>query len=279
MVSSPENQLGENYPVTVSIINQDETKPYFLSGEGVTFFRFPMPENEVFAAQVEAYDPPEVAGSSLTYSLSDGENEKFRINQQSGLVYFNQPPNYEAPSDLNRDNVYEVQVKATDGVHHIYQNVVITVQDANDFPHVIEAVHYGTEDQTYEGNLTFADEDGDAYDFVTYNLPEFGELQLFDDYTFTYTPPADFASTDTFTVTLADPYGEATRVVEISLAPVNDPPEAEDDYVFYTNLKRSNRLQFNVRKRSSWSGCPGGGKLHSGFSYADRLFSGAYQFG
>ena len=27
---------------------------------------------------------------------------------------------------------------------------------------------------------------------------------------------------------------------------MNDPPVAEDDYVYYTDLKRSNRLQFNV---------------------------------
>jgi len=98
----------------------------------------------------------------------------------------------------------------------------------------------------FEGQLAFEDEDGDVWEFVNYALPEFGEVQLFDDYSFSYTPPADFFSVDTFSVTLADPYGQTSRQVQISLAPVNDPPAAEDDYVFYTNLKRSNRLQFNV---------------------------------
>ena len=103
---------------------------------------------------------------------------------------------------------------------------------------------------------------------ICLNLVNYNSL---DDYTFTYTPPADFADR-TLSPTLADPYGEATRVVEIS-ALVNDPPEAEDDGRFYTNLEGSNRLQFTVPQTIILSGCPGGGKLHS-LSYADRLFSG-----
>ena len=34
--------------------------------------------------------------------------------------------------------------------------------------------------------------------------------------------------------------------MQIAMAPVNDPPVAETDYVNYTDLKKSNRLQFNV---------------------------------
>jgi len=203
-------------------------------------------ENQKFAAQVTAKD--EIPGTSLSYELSGGEDVGlFRINELNGTLEFITPPNFEKPLDANRDNQYKFTVMATDGTFKVEQSVHVDILDANDFPNVVDAYFQGTEDEVFEGQLAFEDEDGDVWEFVNYTLPENnGTLELYADYSFTYTPPKDFASVDTFSIILSDPYGQGPSQVQIAMAPVNDPPVAETDYVYYTDLKKSNRLQFNV---------------------------------
>ena len=58
----------------------------------------------------------------------------FRINELNGTIEFKSAPNYEQPSDFDRDNFYEVDVSVSDGPHHVYQGVIVEVVDANDFP-------------------------------------------------------------------------------------------------------------------------------------------------
>ena len=60
-----------------------------------------------------------------------------RINELNGTIEFKSAPNYEQPSDFDRDNFYEVDVSVSDGPHHVYQGVIVEVVDANDFPHVV----------------------------------------------------------------------------------------------------------------------------------------------
>lgn len=239
---------GQSHPLKIKVINQDETPPEITSANGDSLMKVTVEENQILAAQVHAFDKPEVSGSVLKYDLSDGEDRSlFRVNELNGTLEFITPPNFERPSDFDRDNIYEVQVSVSDGPHFVYQTVIVEVLDANDFPNVVDAYFQGTEDEVFEGQLAFEDEDGDVWEFVNYTLPENnGTLELFEDYSFTYTPPKDFASVDTFSIILSDPYGQGTSQVQIAMAPVNDPPVAETDYVYYTDLKKSNRLQFNV---------------------------------
>ena len=239
-------ESGRPYKLIIKVTDADETKPYFTSAEGGDLLETLVLENQKFAAQVTAKD--EIPGTSLSYELSGGEDVGlFRINELNGTLEFITPPNFEKPLDANRDNQYKFTVMATDGTFKVEQSVHVDVNDSNDFPNVVDAYFQGTEDEVFEGQLAFEDEDGDVWEFVNYTLPENnGTLELYADYSFTYTPPKDFASVDTFSIILSDPYGQGTSQVQIAMAPVNDPPVAETDYVYYTDLKKSNRLQFNV---------------------------------
>jgi hypothetical protein len=256
-----ENPLGSSegeglngiYSLKVSVFDVDENPPKFKIANGSGPYQLTISENEIYAGQVVAEDIPEVSGVEVTYSLSGGvDGELFWLDKKKGEIKFLTAPNYEIPRDFNRNNIYDIQVMATDGTFMVYQDIEITVVDANDLPEVVEPIFFGIEDQVLEGNLSFFDEDGDSFEYIKennqpkYSTENGGTVQIFDDYSFSYTPPADFNSVDTFTLTLADPYGQVTRQVEISLEPVNDPPAAEDDYIFYTDLQRSNRLSFDV---------------------------------
>jgi hypothetical protein len=52
---------------------------------------------------------------AITYSIDSGADAaKFNINATTGALTFKVAPDFEAPGDANRDNVYEVVIKATD---------------------------------------------------------------------------------------------------------------------------------------------------------------------
>lgn len=66
---------------------------------------------------------------------------------------------------------------------------------------------------------------------VTQARAENGEVNLNSDGTITYTPYRDFNGPDTITYTVTDPDGNtATSFVAVTVTPVNDVPEAQDDY-------------------------------------------------
>src|SRR5262249_12009938 len=92
-----------------------------------------IPENTVAVTDVDATDPD--AGTTLTYSLAGGADQAlFGINGVTGALSFHALPNFEAPSDANGDNVYEVLVQASDGLLVDTQTLSITVTDINEAP-------------------------------------------------------------------------------------------------------------------------------------------------
>ena len=54
-------------------------------------------------------------GNTITYSLSGGTDQsQFSIGSSSGELQFNSSPDYDNPNDSNEDNVYEVEISASD---------------------------------------------------------------------------------------------------------------------------------------------------------------------
>ncbi len=90
-----------------------------------------VPENQTSAIDVNATDAD---GDTLTYSISGGADQNaFAINAATGIVTFNSAPDFENPTDAGANNVYDVQVTATDGNDgSTSQDIAITVTDANE---------------------------------------------------------------------------------------------------------------------------------------------------
>ena len=59
-------------------------------------------------------------GTTLTYSISGADAALFNIDATTGVITFKSSPNYEAPGDAGGNNVYDVNVTASDGTnsHH-----------------------------------------------------------------------------------------------------------------------------------------------------------------
>ena len=77
--------------------------------------------------------------SSITYSLRDDadayDNEFFAIDSETGDLTFITAPNFEAPADDNRDNVYDVKIDATDNDGGVGSTLLhVTVQNVTPDP-------------------------------------------------------------------------------------------------------------------------------------------------
>ncbi len=88
-----------------------------------TSFDISVQENQTTAFTVTASDPD---GDTITFSLSGTDASLLSITS-SGVVTFNPAPDYEAPSDANGDNVYEISATVSDGSLTDSENFRITV--------------------------------------------------------------------------------------------------------------------------------------------------------
>lgn len=88
-------------------------------------------ENETAVLTVTASDDD---GDSLTYSISGREDgAKFEIDPATGELKFVTAPDFEAPADNDRDNIYKVEVTVTDS-HDLATTrlIAVTVTDKSD---------------------------------------------------------------------------------------------------------------------------------------------------
>ena len=72
---------------------------------------------------------------SISYTLMGSDGAKFQLSSAQ-LLSFRARPDYENPTDANRDNVYEVTVRASDGTMHADRAVKVTVRDENEAPDI-----------------------------------------------------------------------------------------------------------------------------------------------
>jgi Ca2+-binding RTX toxin-like protein len=88
-------------------------------------------ENSTAVTTVTATDPD--AGTVLTYSIIGGADAaKFTINAMTGVLSFVTAPDFEAPTDVGANNIYDVQVRVSDGTRTDTQTIAVTVTDVDE---------------------------------------------------------------------------------------------------------------------------------------------------
>ena len=138
---------------------------------------FSAAENQVTVTTVTATD---VEGDTITYSISGGADAgSFLMNSVTGALTFAAAPNFEAPTDVGANNIYDVIVRATDnnstaaanGVQFVEQAVAVTVTNVNEAP-INTVPGAQTANPSYQvvfgGNLSVTDPD--TGDTVTADL-------------------------------------------------------------------------------------------------------------
>lgn len=102
-------------------------------GNGAPSFTSPatanVVENATAAYQAAATDPN---GDAITFSIAGGADAaRFNITA-AGALSFAAPPSFETPADAGANNVYNVQLRASDGSLSSTLDVAITVTDSRE---------------------------------------------------------------------------------------------------------------------------------------------------
>src|SRR5207248_307132 len=127
--------LTDTQAIAVTVTNVNEAPTITSNGAGDTA-SVNVAENSTAVTTVTASDPD--AGATQTYSISGGADAaKFSISSSKGALSFVSAPNFEAPTDVGADNVYDVIVRVTDnGVPALFdtQAIAVTVTNVNEAP-------------------------------------------------------------------------------------------------------------------------------------------------
>ncbi len=98
--------------VTLTVVSVNDS-PVFTSHGGGATAGVSVAENLTNVAAMTAMDPD---GDPLTYSIVGGEDAaRFTVDATTGALRFMSAPDFEHPTDVGGDNVYEVQVQVSDG--------------------------------------------------------------------------------------------------------------------------------------------------------------------
>ena len=111
-------------------------------------------------------------GDSVAYSLEGNDVNYFSIDAASGALSFRNPPDFENPGDQDRDNHYQLDIAASDGVNSSSLALTVALQDANDnSPSFAIAAESIPVPENSSGTIyTAAATDPDAIDSLSYSL-------------------------------------------------------------------------------------------------------------
>ena len=126
IVQVSDGAATDTQALAVSVTNLNDVVPTITSNGGGTSGPATVSENSTAATTVTATDPD----GTLTYSIVGGvDQEKFTINESTGVLSFVTAPDFEVPTDVGTNNVYDVTVQVSDGNGFDAQAIAVTVQN------------------------------------------------------------------------------------------------------------------------------------------------------
>ena len=109
IVQTSDGSLTASQAIAVTVTNVNEA-PTITSNGGGASAAISIAENGTAVTTVIGSDPD--AATTLTYSIIGGADaSKFTINASTGALSFISAPNFEAPTDVGSNNVYDVIVQ------------------------------------------------------------------------------------------------------------------------------------------------------------------------
>ena len=171
--------------VNIKITNVDE-KPTFPSDAVTAVTRV---ENDTALADSGAeatvtYTATDPETRKVSYALMGPDGARFNLNATQ-VLSFRAKPDYENPTDANRDNVYEVTVRASDGTLHADRTVKVTITSDDEAPEIMgrDSVNYA--ENRKDAVATFTADDPEGATSITWAVAATGT-----------TPPSGFVAGD-----------------------------------------------------------------------------------
>ena len=135
VVATDNHMKAEEYAVVVTVTNVNEVPEFTGTPEtAITLDEHDANDNYV-VMDLSDYDAYDEEGG-VTWSLTGTDRSDFAISAD-GVLTFAETPNFEAPEDSGGDNVYELNVVATDvesgsSRRNVTQAVTVTVEDVEE---------------------------------------------------------------------------------------------------------------------------------------------------
>ncbi|MCR9080162.1 MAG: cadherin domain-containing protein [Hyphomonadaceae bacterium] len=174
-ITASDGTNSSSLDVAITLTDLDDEAPVITSEASATVVENPADGQVVYTATATDVD-----SETVTFSLAGADADLFEIDASSGEVSFVGSPDYDDAGDADGDNVYEIQIVASDGTNSSTQTVEITVTDVNDEAPVFTSATSATavpEDETdtiYTAKVSDLDTDLDS---ITYRLADSGDSQ------------------------------------------------------------------------------------------------------
>ena len=225
----------QSLSVRVTDVNE---APRITSNRGGDVASVTIRENSSAVTTVRATDPDR--GARITYSVVGGADAAlFTINPSTGVLRFSSAPNFEQPTDTDRNNAYQVVVQASDGRGGVDSQVIsVRVTNINEAPTDLSLSANRVTEHAVDGTVvgTVTSRDPDARDRTTYSLTDSaggrfaihrstGVMTVADGSLLDY----ESATSHRVTVRVTDRGGQSyEETVTINLTNVNDAPTGAD---------------------------------------------------
>ena len=224
IVTAFDGKLTSTLDIEVTVTNVNESG--IIKGSAAVAYT----ENSTKVVGMYSVTDPE--GDGIAWDVTGADAGRFSINARGELM-FNSSPDYEEPTDANRDNVYEVIVTAWDGDLTSTLDVEVTVTNVSEAPSIMgpSSVSYAENGTASVAMYSAIDLQGDGItwrvvgaDVARFEINTTGEL------TFSSSPdyekPRDANEDNVYEVTVTALDGDpvATLDVEVSVTNVNDAP-------------------------------------------------------
>jgi hypothetical protein len=136
VVRASDGSLFDDQTITVQVqdVNNDNAPVITSNGGGATAS---IDVNENTTEAVTTVVATDADGTTPSYSIVDGADKAEFTISATGVLSFITAPDFEAPTDSDADNAYEVVVRASDGTFFDDQAITVNVQNLNDNPPVI----------------------------------------------------------------------------------------------------------------------------------------------
>ncbi|NJN76163.1 MAG: DUF4114 domain-containing protein, partial [Synechococcaceae cyanobacterium RL_1_2] len=215
--------------IAVTVTNVDEA-PLFSSSA-----TFAIDENSTAVGQVTAIDPE---GAPITYTIIGGDDGgKFTIDPNTGALAFLAAPDFETATDADTNNVYLVQVQASDGGQTTLQSISVTVNDlAGNEPPIITSNNAFSiaENTTTVGQITAVDPESGTLTFgITGSGADDGLFTIDGAGNLVFSSARDFetpssaASSNNYVVQVSitdNGNNTVTQDITVTVTDVNEPP-------------------------------------------------------
>lgn len=216
--------------VTASVQNVNEIAPVITS-----IPVFSINENNKTVGTVTATDADAAVSGPLTYSISGGDDGAlFSINKSTGALSFKAAPDFEAPTDLDGNSIYQVQVAVNDGLFTTTQDIQVNVNNKAEAPAFTASGPFTVQENgTAVGTVTAVDPDGTGT--ITYSFNGGADDALFDLNTATgelsfksapnYEAPSDTGGDNIYDVKVKASDGSQTTTKAMTIEVTDDSSE------------------------------------------------------